>query len=121
MSVTKKIFENKININTLNLMLNIIYRKRDSLMEAVFSKFIELFNHHNNIEESFITTTYKLDEKTLDEVKKFAKKFSDKEISLKHNINKEIIGGFNLKIGDKMIDCTVSSKINNLRKKLINN
>ena len=120
-SVTKKIFENKININTLNLMLNIIYRKRDSLMETVFSKFIDLFNHHNNIVESSITSTYKLDEKTLDDVKKFAKKFSNKEISLKHNINKEIIGGFNLKIGDKMIDCTVSSKINNLRKKLINN
>ena len=46
---------------------------------------------------------------------------SSKKIALNHNINKNIIGGFNLKIGDKMIDCTVSSKINNLRKKLINN
>ena len=90
-------------------------------MEIVFSKFIDLFNQHNNIEESYITTTYKLDENTLADVKKFAKKFSNKEISLKHNINKEIIGGFNLKIGDKMIDCTVSSKIKSLRKKLINN
>ena len=35
--------------------------------------------------------------------------------------NKKIIGGFNLKIGDKMMDCTVSSRINDLRKKLINN
>ena len=35
--------------------------------------------------------------------------------------DKEIIGGFNLKIGDRMIDCTVSNKLKSLRKKLINN
>ena len=58
---------------------------------------------------------------SLNDVKKFAEKISSKKIALNHNINKNIIGGFNLKIGDKMIDCTVSSKINNLRKKLINN
>ena len=44
-----------------------------------------------------------------------------KEISLENTIDKDILGGFNLKIGDKMIDCSVSSKINELRKKLINN
>ena len=40
---------------------------------------------------------------------------------------KELFGGdmiydsTNEKIGDKMMDCTVSSRINDLRKKLINN
>ena len=42
-------------------------------------------------------------------------------ISLINKKDKEIIGGFNLKIGDRMIDCTVSNKLKNLRKKLINN
>ena len=38
-----------------------------------------------------------------------------------NTVDENIIGGFNLKIGDKMIDCTVSNKLNELRKKLINN
>ena len=74
-----------------------------------------------NIEESSITTTFNLDQKSLDVVKSFAEKITDKNIVLENNINKEIVGGFNLKIGDRMIDCTVSSKLKNLRKKLINN
>ena len=67
------------------------------------------------------TTTFNLDQKSLDVVKSFAEKITDKNIILENNINEEIVGGFNLKIGDRMIDCTVSSKLKNLRKKLINN
>ena len=92
-----------------------------NLIRSIFSKFIELYNVHNNIEESFITTTCDLDDKVFDDIKKFAEKVSKKKVSLSHNQNKKIIGGFNLKIGDKMMDCTVSSRINDLRKKLINN
>ena len=94
--ITNKIFSKKINENTLNLILNVIYRKRDNLIQSILSKFIE-------------------------DIKKFAEKVSKKKVSLNHNRNKKIIGGFNLKIGDKMMDCTVSSRINDLRKKLINN
>ena len=40
-------------------------------------------------------------------VKDFAEKITKKNISLINRIDKEIVGGFNLKIGDRMIDCTV--------------
>ena len=96
-------------------------RKRDNLIESILHKFNELYNAQMNIEESLITTTFNLDQKSLDVVKDFAEKITNKNISLVNNINKEIVGGFNLKIGDRMIDCTVSSKLKSLRKKLINN
>jgi len=101
--------------------LNVIYRKRDSLIESICLKFIELYNLYKNIVESNITTTIKLDVITLDYIKSFAEKVSNKKVSLIENIDENIIGGFNLKIGDKMYDCTVSNKINELKKQLINN
>tara|TARA_B110000014_G_scaffold47721_1_gene31572 strand:+ start:1663 stop:2202 length:540 start_codon:yes stop_codon:yes gene_type:complete len=119
--ITKQLFENKINRLTLNLLLNVIYRKRDSLIESICLKFIELYNLYKNIVESSITTTTELDDITLDDIKIFAEKVSNKKVSLAQNIDKNIIGGFNLKIGDKMYDCTISSKINELKKELINN
>ena len=90
-------------------------------MFTILLKYKELYNQHMNIEESVISTTLSLDKETLDVVHEFAKKVTGKEISLENTIDKDILGGFNLKIGDKMIDCSVSSKINELRKKLINN
>ena len=114
-------FKGKINEHTLNLLTNLVLRKRDNLIESILHKFNELYNAQMNIEESLITTTFDLDQKSLEVVKGFAEKITNKNISLVNDINKEIVGGFNLKIGDRMIDCTVSSKLKSLRKKLINN
>ena len=119
--ITEKIFDGKLNKHTLNLLYNLIYRKRDNLIITILEKFKELYNIHMNIEESVISTTFELDNESLDVVKGFAKKVTGKKIILQNTIDKNVLGGFNLKIGDKMIDCTVSSKINELRKKLINN
>ena len=119
--ITKKIFDGKLNKHTLNLLYNLIYRKRDNLIMTILEKFKELYNIHMNIEESVISTTFNLDAESLDVVKGFAKKVTGKKITLENTIDKNILGGFNLKIGDKMIDCTVSNKISELRKKLINN
>ena len=58
---------------------------------------------------------------SLEVVKEFAEKLPKKKISLVNTVDENIVGGFNLKIGDRMIDCTVSNKLNELRKKLINN
>ena len=119
--ITEKIFDGKLNKHTLNLLYNLIYRKRDNLIITILEKFKELYNIHMNIEESVISTTFELDNESLDVVKGFAKRVTGKKIILQNTIDKNVLGGFNLKIGDKMIDCTVSSKLNELRKKLINN
>ena len=119
--ITNKLFKNILNKHTLNLLLNLIYRKRDNLIFTILLKYKDLYNQHMNIEESVITTTFNLDKETLDVVHDFAKKVTGKEISLENTINKDILGGFNLKIGGKMIDCSVSNKLSELRKKLINN
>ena len=119
--ITNKLFKSILNKHTLNLLLNLIYRKRDNLIFTILLKYKDLYNQHMNIEESVITTTFNLDKETLDVVHDFAKKVTGKEISLENTINKDILGGFNLKIGGKMIDCSVSNKISELRKKLINN
>ena len=119
--ITNKIFEGKINDLTLRMMLNVIYRKRDNLVENIFLKFNEIYNEYTNIVESEIITTSKLDDENLEYIKNFARKITKKNILLKEKIDNSIIGGFNLKVGDKMYDCTVSKKIKEIKKILINN
>ena len=60
------------------------------MIQSIFSKFIELYNVHNNIEESFITTTCDLDDETFNGIKNFAEKVSKKKVSLNHNRNKKL-------------------------------
>ena len=119
--ITNRIFEGKINDLTLRMMLYVIYRKRDNLIENILLKFNEIYNDYNNIVESEIITTSKLDDENLEYIKSFARKITKKNIFLKEKIDNNIIGGFNLKVGDKMYDCTVSKKIKEIKKILISN
>ena len=119
--ITNRIFKGKINDLTLRMMLYVIYRKRDNLIENILLKFNEIYNDYNNIVESEIITTSKLDDENLEYIKSFARKITKKNIFLKEKIDNNIIGGFNLKVGDKMYDCTVSKKIKEIKKILINN
>ena len=119
--ITNRIFKGKLNDLTLRMMLNVIYRKRDNLIENILLKFNEIYNDYTNIVESEIITTSKLDDENLEYIKSFARKIIKKNIVLKEKIDNNIIGGFNLKVGDKMYDCTVSKKIKEIKKILINN
>ncbi|MAR41311.1 MAG: F0F1 ATP synthase subunit delta, partial [Flammeovirgaceae bacterium] len=51
LSITKKIFKGKVNEHTLNLLINLVLRKRDNLIESILHKFNELYNAQMNIEE----------------------------------------------------------------------
>ena len=42
LSITKKIFKGKVNEHTLNLLTNLVLRKRDNLIESIQQKFNEL-------------------------------------------------------------------------------
>ena len=118
--ITNRIFKGKLNDLTLRMMLNVIYRKRDNLIENILLKFNEIYNDYTNIVESEIITTSKLDDENLEYIKSFARKIIKKNIFLKEKIDNNIIGGFNLKVGDKMYDCTVSKKIKEIKKILKN-
>ena len=61
---------------------------------------MELYNQHMNIEESVISTTFSLDKETLDVVHDL-KKLQVKKFSLRIHSDKDILGGFNLKIETK--------------------
>lgn len=112
-----KIFESKVNKITL-LIFDIITRKnREKVLQKVAKEFHHLYNEHKGIEEAKVITAIKLDEDLKKEFKEIIKKISDKEIMLLEEVDKEIIGGFQLKISDRQIDDSVSTKLKELKLK----
>ena len=87
-------------------------------IEKVFRK---LYNQKNNIEEVTVTTGVELTE---DERLKLTVKLQNKlnkRIKLIEKINKDIIGGVQLKYGDTLIDNSISSRIGSIAKELKDN
>lgn len=78
------------------------------------NEFIKIYNEDNDIVKGFAWTTKPIDKKIIE---KFEKKISlilKKNIMLENRINKEIIGGIKIEIGDNVWDNTIKNKLTQL-------
>ncbi|MDA0194763.1 MAG: ATP synthase F1 subunit delta [Bacteroidetes bacterium] len=115
LTILKALFK-KITHKITQSFFEIVTRKnRESILEATASAFLHLYNIKNGIEEAVVTTSFPLDQSLKKEFEEVVKRITGKKVILSEKVNKEILGGYILKIEDRQIDDTVLSKLNELR------
>lgn len=120
-AIIKKVFKGKVQEMT-SLFFDIVSRKhRESVLPEMAKVFKQLYNEHKGIITAEVSTTFKLDESLRSEVIKIVKEISGKEVELNEKVDEALIGGFLIRVGDKQIDETIQSKLNDLRRELTQN
>jgi F-type H+-transporting ATPase subunit delta len=120
-AIIKEIFNGKVQEMTL-LFFDIVARKtRESVLPEMAKVFHQLYNEHKGIISAEVSTTIALDEGLRAQVIKIVKEISGKEVQLNEKVDSSLIGGFIIKVGDKQIDETIQSKLNDLRRELTQN
>ena len=72
-------------------------------------------NKVSSIHSAKLVTATEIDNETREEVLDFIKKKGHKNVDLEEKIDKSIIGGAIIHIGNKQIDASVSNKINEMK------
>lgn len=94
--------------------------KQIKLAEKIIEKFRMIWNEENDILEVEVVSREELSEKDLERIERFViEKYKTKEVVLHKKNDKNVKGGIILRIGDEMIDGSVSSMIKNLKNELI--
>jgi len=120
-TILKKIFDGKLNRESM-LFLEIVTRKgRELILPEIAKTFIDLYMELKGIVKANVTTAIPMDEKLKEEFRKILTDIvgKDKKVDLEENIDEGIIGGFKLKVGDILLDGSISSGLKNLRQKLV--
>ncbi|HRG11446.1 MAG TPA: F0F1 ATP synthase subunit delta, partial [Cyclobacteriaceae bacterium] len=79
-------------------------------------------NDFKGIGKASVTTTQPLDAKLRSEIELLVKELSHKkEVELEEKVDKDMIGGFVLNVGDRQIDASVKSKLKALKLKFSEN
>ena len=94
---------------------------REDLLVEIAEEFVNQYNRLKGIQKASLTTSYKLGATEKKNFQKILADITGKDIELEEKIDKEIIGGFILKTGDKQIDSSVKSKIQKLSVKFTDN
>ncbi|MCI6888616.1 MAG: ATP synthase F1 subunit delta [Ruminococcus sp.] len=119
-SVLQQVFS-KTSGMLLDFLCLLTERGRINYICEIEKVFRKLYNQKNNIEEVTVTTGVELTE---DERLRLTVKLQNKlnkRIKLIEKINKDIIGGVQLKYGDTLIDNSISSRIGSIAKELKDN
>lgn len=121
-SALKQIFGDNISAESTALILLLIDNGREGYLGEIATFFNKFYNEHNGILEVKITTAVPLDDATEQLVRKaIASKVGDKKLIVKSTIDKDILGGFIVDLGNKVYDASVRNKLSNIANELIYN
>jgi len=101
------------------LLLN---KGREAYLPEIAFAFIEQYKEYKGIQTVRLTTAVPVSEPVrkaiLDKVRSGS---NAKEIELNTEVNEDLIGGFILEIGDRMVDGSVAYELNHIRQQFENN
>ncbi|WP_448520595.1 ATP synthase F1 subunit delta [Rhodoflexus sp.] len=112
----RKIFAPYVHPLTISFFEISVRKQREASLEPIAIEFHKLYNRINNVEQGVLVTATELSEETLGMLREEARRIAGRPIELEVKNDPELIGGFILTIGDRQIDDSVKSQLNNLRK-----
>lgn len=113
--VIQMVGKNSLVINFLKVLLD---NSRFELLPAIATEYQELINEMNETVEVMV---YAKNELSATNIKKIKKKLQNKllkNVVIKQTINESIIGGFKIEYQGQVIDETINSSLNMLKKTL---
>ena len=116
-----KIFSLDVADFVLKFLMLLVDKRRETILPAIIREYVKLANVARDIVEAEVTTAMPLD---MDQQSALMTKLgivTGKTIVLKTHINKAIIGGVVVKIGDKLIDGSIARQLETLKNALLHN
>ena len=120
--ILEKIFQGKVNPLTMAIFDILTRKNREPLLPGIAKEFHTAYNIYKGIGKAFVTTAVPLDSQLRTEFENIVKQLSEKDkVELTEKIDKEMIGGFILNVGDRQIDASIKNKIKALKVKFSQN
>jgi F-type H+-transporting ATPase subunit delta len=111
-NVIKDILGEQISGSTLKFLLVLVDKGRIEVLEVIAQKFLELSYKQDSIEIAKITSSIQL---SAEQQKTIAEKLKAitgaKQIKLALKVDPQLIGGFTIEIGSKMIDTSIRGQL----------
>nr|YP_010337884.1 ATP synthase CF1 delta subunit [Timspurckia oligopyrenoides]UNJ17469.1 ATP synthase CF1 delta subunit [Timspurckia oligopyrenoides] len=111
-NILTNIFTDKISETSLRFLLLIVDRKRTVLLKEICQQFLELSYVKSGVLIAEVITSVEFTEKQYDLlVQKVQDITQSKKVKLEVSIDPELIGGFTIQLGSKLIDSSLKGKL----------
>lgn len=118
--VAEEVFKGRVSGELTGFLVLIIEKDRSKELDAILTYFIDRVKEEKHIGVAFVTTAVELDKATQLKIKqRLLETTNYKEMEMHYSVDSSIIGGMVIRIGDRVIDSSITTKLNELKKQLL--
>lgn len=104
----------------VKMLFMLIDENAMNFLPDIEKEYNNIVSRSKNVLPAKIISVDKLEKTLVKKLKEALERITNKEISIDEEIDKSLIGGIIIKIGDTVIDGSIKGKINSLRQELLN-
>ncbi|MDR1617153.1 MAG: F0F1 ATP synthase subunit delta [Syntrophomonadaceae bacterium] len=116
--IIDKIFSEQLSAVTVKFLKLVVDKRREGYLDAIVGEYCDMADESRNIIKAYLFSAQEVPE---DEVKVLQEKLSastGKTVELKQTVDESLIGGIKIRVGDRIIDASVTKKLEMLQTKL---
>lgn len=118
--VMENVFKGRVSDELTGFLEIVIAKERYGELQAIFGYFIDKVKELQKIGVAYVTTAVELSEAQKENVKsRLLQTTSYQSMEMHYNVDASLIAGMMIRIGDRVVDSSVRTKINELTKQLL--
>ncbi|HSA07393.1 MAG TPA: ATP synthase F1 subunit delta [Candidatus Gastranaerophilales bacterium] len=114
----EKIFAESVSLYSLNLIRLLTDRNRLFILPFIADYYQKILYKKRNMDIAQVITAIPVDENVLVRTREKLENLFKKRIKIESMVDKDLIAGMIIKIGDKIIDGSIKTKLENMKKQL---
>lgn len=119
--ILHKIFDGKSHKLTLSVIDIITRKNRENLLPEIAKEFVRQYNAKMGYVDATVTTTFPLDNSLRGSFEKMVAELTGNTPRIQEEVDKEILGGYILRMEDRQLDESVRSHLNEIKLKFNKN
>lgn len=122
LEIFDKLFGESFNKLSKNFFELVIRKRREAHIPQIIESFKEQYNAYKSVSKITLTSAEALTPESVEAIKNqlVSSKSTRDSVEIVTEVDPSLIGGFTLKIGDKLYDASVAHKLDVIKKELTN-
>lgn len=120
LEVVQNVFRDQVSKEMLGFLVTIIEKDRYGEIEAIFEDFIASVKEYNNIGTAYVTTAIAINDQEKQDIEsRLLATTRYRTIECIYDVDKSLIGGMVIKMGDRVVDSSIRTKLDKLQRELL--
>lgn len=118
-SVIEKVFKGRISDTIVGFLIIIVDKGRYNEINGIFVYYLDKVKEYRNIGVAYITSAITLNQDQKDKIlQKLLQTTKYTQFELHFTVDKSILGGLIIRIGDRVVDSSIKNQLKNMTKAL---